>query len=171
MLSQQLQDAMNAQINAEYWSAYLYLSMSLDAQSKGLNGIANWFFVQWQEEQDHARILEQYMLMQDAKVELHSIAPVQKAWESPKAMFKDTLKHEKEVTTMIVNMMHIARKDDDFASMNRLQWFIDEQVEEELNARDMLSRISLFGEEEIALYILDRDLGTRKYTQIGELGK
>ena len=82
MLSQKLHDAINAQINAELWSAYLYLSMSLDAEAKGYKGVANWFFVQWQEEQDHARILMNYLNSRDCKVELKPIDEVQTSWGS-----------------------------------------------------------------------------------------
>lgn len=163
MISPQLQRAINAQINAEYWSAYLYLSMSLDAQSKSLNGIANWFFIQWLEEQDHARILEQYMGIANATVNLQPIASVPTTWPNVKAMFDDTLLHEQEVTAMIVDLMSQARQDKDYASMGRLQWFIDEQLEEEQSARDILSRIDLFGADRLSLYILDRDLAERQY--------
>ena len=131
MLSEKLHDALNEQINAELWSAYLYLSMSMDAEAKGLKGVANWFFVQFQEEQDHARILMNYINSRDAKVELKPIAEVRTEWTSPLDMFKDTLEHEKVVTSMINNLASIAAEDKDFASANMLVWFVDEQVEEE----------------------------------------
>ena len=117
MLSKKLHEAMNAQINAELWSAYLYLSMSMDAEAKGLKGVANWFFVQFQEEQDHARILMNYINSRDAKVELKPIAEVRTEWASPLDMFKDTLEHEKVVTSMINNLASIAAEDKDFASV------------------------------------------------------
>jgi len=101
MLSKKLHEAMNAQINAELWSAYLYLSMSMDAEAKGLKGVANWFYVQFQEEQDHARIFMNYILSRDAEVKLLPIEEVRTAWTSPLEMFQDTLVHEKEVTAMI----------------------------------------------------------------------
>ena len=95
MLSQKLHDAMNAQINAELWSAYLYLSMALDAENKGYKGIANWFHVQFQEEQAHARIFINYLHSRDAKVELKPIEEVPTTWCCPLEMFKQTLEHEK----------------------------------------------------------------------------
>ena len=104
MLSKRLHDALNAQINAELWSAYLYLSMSMDAENKGLKGVANWFFVQFREEQDHARILMNYINSRDAKVVLKPIEEVRTEWTSPLDMFKDTLEHEKVVTSMINNL-------------------------------------------------------------------
>lgn len=171
MLSKSLQSAINAQINAEYWSAYLYLSMSLDAQTKNLNGIANWFYIQWLEEQDHARILEQYLGVRDARVELQPIGSVPPAWPDVRAMFSDTLQHEQEVTAMIVDLMSIARQEKDYASMGRLQWFIDEQMEEEQSARDILARIDMYGSDRLSLYILDHDLGQRQYTPAEPLDK
>lgn len=140
MLSEKLHEAFNAQINAELWSAYLYLSMSMDAESKGLKGVANWFRIQFQEEQDHARILMNYVLSRDARVELRPIEAVKTVWDSPLAMFQDTLEHEKKVTAMINNLAAIATADNDYASANMLVWFVNEQVEEEENARDMIAR-------------------------------
>ena len=131
MLSERLHAAINEQINAELWSAYLYLSMSLDAEAKGYKGVANWFYVQWLEEQDHARILMNYLNSRDAKVELKPIKEVETRWESVLDMFKQTLEHEKKVTSLIRNLADIAADDKDHASTNRLIWFIDEQVEEE----------------------------------------
>ncbi|EKC68219.1 Ferritin and Dps, partial [human gut metagenome] len=138
MLSKQLHDALNAQINAEMWSAYLYLSMSMDAEAKGLKGVANWFYVQFQEEQDHARILMNYILSRNAEVRLQPIAEVRTSWDSPLEMFRDTLEHEQKVTAMINNLAAIAAGDKDYASSNMLVWFIDEQVEEEESAREMI---------------------------------
>ena len=128
MLSEKLHAAINEQINAELWSAYLYLSMSMDAEAKGLKGVANWFYVQWLEEQDHARILMNYLNSRDAKVELKPIKEVETRWESVLDMFKQTLEHEKGVTSLINNLAAIAAEGRDFASSNMLVWFIDEQV-------------------------------------------
>ena len=139
MLSKQLHEALNAQINAELWSAYLYLSMSMDAEAKGLKGVANWFYVQFQEEQDHARILMNYILSRDEKVTLLPIEEVRTEWASPLEMFQDTLTHEKKVTAMINNLAAIAAEDKDFASSNMLVWFVDEQVAEEESARGRIT--------------------------------
>ena len=138
MLSERLHNAINEQINAELWSAYLYLSMSMDAEAKGYKGVANWFYVQWLEEQDHAHILMNYLNSRDATVELKPIAEVQTEWASVQEMFHHTLKHEKVVTSLINNLAAIAHEDRDFASSNMLVWFIDEQIEEEENAREMI---------------------------------
>ena len=169
MLSQKLHAAINEQINAELWSAYLYLSMSLDAESKGYKGVANWFYVQWLEEQDHARILMNYLNSRDAKVELKPIAEVQTSWDSILAMYQDTLKHEKVVTSLINNLAAIAAEDRDFASSNMLVWFIDEQIEEEESARDMIFAVESVEGDKYGMYQLDKELAARTYTQASPL--
>ena len=169
MLSQQLHEALNAQINAEMWSAYLYLSMSVDAEAKGLKGVANWFYVQFQEEQDHARILMNYILSRDAEVRLQPIAEVRTSWDSPLEMFRDTLEHEQKVTAMINNLAAIAAGDKDYASSNMLVWFIDEQVEEEESAREMIGACEAVEGNKFGLYMLDKELAARAYTQASPL--
>ena len=169
MLSQQLHEALNAQINAEMWSAYLYLSMSVDAEAKGLKGVANWFYVQFQEEQDHARILMNYILSRDAEVRLQPIAEVRTSWDSPLEMFRDTLEHEQKVTAMINNLAAIAAGDKDYASSNMLVWFIDEQVEEEESAREMIGACEAVEGDAKGLYMLDQELAARTYTQAAPL--
>ena len=163
MLSQKLQDAINAQINAELWSAYLYLAMSMDAEAKGYKGVANWFFVQFQEEQDHARIFMNYLNSRDVKVELKPIEAVDTTWNSVLDMYKQTLEHEKKVTSLINNLAFIANEDRDFASINRLVWFIDEQVEEEESARDMIAAVEAVEGNKYGMYMLDKELATRVY--------
>lgn len=169
MLSKKLHDALNAQINAELWSAYLYLSMSMDSEAKGLKGIANWFFVQFQEEQDHARILMNYLISRDATVSLAPIDKVRIEWPSSLEMFRDTLTHEKEVTAMIGNLATIAAADQDFASMNMLVWFVNEQVEEEESARDMIAACQAVEGNKFGLYMLDKELAARAYQQASPL--
>ena len=163
MLSQKLHDAINAQINAELWSAYLYLAMSLDAENKGYKGVANWFFVQFQEEQDHARIFMNYLNSRDAKVTLLPIEEVPATWDSVLDMYKQTLEHEKKVTSLINNLALIANEDRDFASINRLVWFIDEQVEEEESARDMIAAEEAVEDNKYGMYMLDKELAARVY--------
>ena len=164
MLSKNLHQAINAQINAELWSAYLYLAMSMDAEAKGLKGVANWFHVQYLEEQDHARIFMNYLNSRDAKVVLQPIAEVPTAWNSVLEMFEQTLAHEKKVTALINNLAFIANEDRDFASINRLVWFIDEQVEEEENAREMIAAVEAVEGNKYGMYMLDKELATRVYT-------
>ena len=171
MLSTKLHAAINDQINAELWSAYLYLSMSLDAEAKGLKGVANWFYYQWLEEQDHARILMNYLNSRDAKVELKPIEAVQTEWGSVLEMFQKTLEHEKVVTSLINNLAAIAAEDRDFASSNMLVWFINEQVEEEENAREMIFAVESVDGNKYGMYQLDKELATRAYTQASPLTK
>ena len=169
MLSKKLHDAINAQINAELWSAYLYLAMSMDAESKGLKGVANWFYVQFREEQDHARIFMNYLNSRDAKVELAPIAEVPAEWPSVLDMFRQTLEHEKKVTALINNLAAIAAEDRDYASSNKLVWFIDEQVEEEESAREMIDAVEAVEGNKYGMYMLDKELATRVYTQASPL--
>ena len=169
MLSTKLHAAINDQINAELWSAYLYLSMSLDAETKGLKGVANWFYVQWLEEQDHARILMNYLNSRDAKVTLKPIEPVQTEWGTILEMFNKTLEHEKVVTSLINNLASIAAEDRDFASSNMLVWFINEQVEEEESAREMIFAVESVEGNKYGMYQLDKELATRAYTQASPL--
>ena len=164
MMRRELFKAINDQINAELWSAYLYLSMSMDCQAKGYNGIANWFYVQFQEEQAHARIFMNYLNSRDAKVELLPIAEVRTSWDSVLDMFKQTLEHEKKVTGLINNIAAIANEDRDYASINRITWFIDEQVEEEESARDMITAFEAVEGNKYGMYMLDKELATRVYT-------
>ena len=163
MLSSNLYEAINEQINAELWSAYLYLSMSMDCQAKGYNGIANWFYVQFQEEQAHARIFMNYLNSRDAKVELLPIAEVRTSWDSVLDMFKQTLEHEKKVTGLINNIAAIANEDRDYASINRITWFIDEQVEEEESAREMIATFEAVEGNKYGMYMLDKELAARTY--------
>ena len=170
MLSERLHVAINNQINAELWSAYLYLSMSMDAEAKGLKGVSNWFYVQWLEEQDHARILMNYLNSRDAKVELKPIAEVRTEWSSVLEMFQETLKHEKVVTSLINNLATIAAEDGDFASSNMLVWFVNEQIEEEESAREMIFAAESVEGDKYGMYQLDKELAARTYTQASPLG-
>ena len=140
MISKKLQDALNAQINAEMWSAYLYLSMSVEAESKGLKGFGNWFFIQFREEQDHARILMNYLLA-----------------------------HEKKVTAMINNLYDMAVTEKDHATASMLKWFIDEQVEEEESATTIIDSLKLVSGDKMGVFMLDKELATRTYTQAAPL--
>jgi len=163
MISKKLAKAINDQINAEMWSAYLYLSMSQDIYSKGFKGIANWFKVQFQEEQAHAEIMINYLHSQNEKVILAPIAKVQTSWKTVLAAFEDTLKHEKKVTALINGLCDIADEDKDRAAANFLAWFIDEQVEEEENALDLITECKMIGDNLQGMLMLDKELATRVF--------
>ena len=163
MLSNKFIEALNAQINAEFWSAYLYLSMSLNAEAKGQKGVANWFYIQYREELDHARIFMNYVTSRGGEVKLAPIAAVPTEWDSALDMFKDSLAHEKKMTASIHNLASVAAEDRDFASSARLVWFIDEQVEEEENCRDMIAAFDAAEGNKFGLYMLDKELASRTY--------
>ncbi len=163
-ISDRLVAAINDQINAELWSAYLYLSMSMDQEAKGNKGFANWFFIQFQEEQDHARIFMNMLNSRGAEVKLQPIAEVQTEWETPLAAWEKTLEHEQVVTARINNLMAIAKEEQDYASESTLKWFVDEQVEEEENARDIIDILEKIGDNKYGLYEYDKELAARVYT-------
>lgn len=163
MITKKVNDALNEQINAELWSAYLYLAMSLEAESKALKGVANWFYVQWLEEQDHARIFQRYIADQNGKVKLKPIAGVPDGWSSPLEMFKSALEHEQKVTRLIGELVRLAWGEKDLATLSRLQWFVDEQVEEEKNVRDLIDAFVAAAESTFAIYELDKELEKREY--------
>ncbi len=166
MISKRLESAINKQINAEFWSAYLYLSMSAHFSNQGLSGFANWFKVQFQEEQDHALKFMNYLISKGNKVELQPIETVQTSWESILEAFEHTLAHERVVTGLINELASIAREEKDFASENMLQWFINEQVEEEETAQGMIDSLKLIGGNGFGIYTMDKELGQRTYTPI-----
>ena len=164
MISPKIQDALNAQINAEFWSAYLYLSMGMHFEAEGHAGIANWFRIQFKEEQAHAEIFINYLLSRGGRVELKAIDAVPTSWESPLAAYLDTLAHEEKVTSLINNLYALAESEHDYATRGKLDWFIAEQVEEEETAQCLIDRLKLIGDNCLALYMLDQELATRTYT-------
>lgn len=169
MLSKRMEEAINAQINAEFWSAYLYLSMSMHFENAGYKGIANWFKVQFQEEQDHATIFMNYINSRDGKVTLLPIDKVDTSWESIIHAFEATLAHEKVVTSRINDLYTIALEEKDYASQSMLKWFIDEQVEEEETVRDYIDALKKIGDNGYGLYMFDKELAARTYTQASPL--
>lgn len=164
MISTKLQDAINAQINAEFWSAYLYLSMGMYFENEGHAGLANWFKVQFKEEQAHAEIFMNYLNSRGGRVVLAPIAEVPTEWKSPLDAFEHTLSHEEKVTSLINNIYRLAVEEHDYATCNKLDWFIAEQVEEEETARGMIDRLKLIGDNGLALYTINQELATRTYT-------
>lgn len=165
MLSNHMQEAINRQINAEIWSAYFYLSMSNWCAHNGYEGMASWMRIQSHEEFDHSEVLSQYVLRRGGQVELQGIDDVPTEWISPFHVFEEALDHEIKVTGMINELTRLAIKEGDFATQNRMQWFVDEQVEEEDNARQILAEMHKYGETECncGLQLLDKDLGQREY--------
>ena len=169
MLNKRVEDALNAQINAELWSAYLYLSMASYCHAEGKDGIARWFEVQFKEEQDHAMIFFNYVISRGGKVELKAIDEVPTKWDSALAVFENTLEHERKVTSLINNLYAVATAECDFATQSMLKWFIDEQVEEEENARTIIDNLKMIKDNGYGLYMRDKDLGARLYTKASPL--
>ena len=164
MLSQKIQSALNAQINAEMWSAYLYLSMSMAAADKGLKGVANWFAIQFKEEQDHAQIFINYVLSRGGRVLLEPIVAVETEWDSALAMFEQTLTHEQKVTSLINDLYNLAIEEKDHATRSMLTWFVDEQVEEEDSARDIIDQLRMIDCNKLGLYMIDKEMAARVYS-------
>lgn len=164
MISPKMQDALNAQINAEFWSAYLYLSMAMHFQAEGYAGIANWFQIQFEEEQAHARIFMNYLNSRGGRVVLQAIAAVPHSWATPLDAYTATLAHEEKVTALINELYALAEAEHDYATRGKLDWFVSEQVEEEETAKGLIDRLKLIGDNGLALYMLDQELATRTYT-------
>lgn len=165
MISPKIQDAINAQINAELWSAYLYLAMGMHFESEGRAGIANWFRIQFKEEQAHAEIFINYLNSRGGRVVLKPIDAVPESWESPLAAFEATLAHEQKVTALINNLYALAEAEHDYATRGKLDWFVSEQVEEEETATNFIERLKLIGNDGLALYMLDQELASRVYNE------
>ena len=163
MISKKLQDAINAQINAEFWSAYLYLAMGQHFEHEGHSGIANWFKVQFKEEQAHAEIFINYLNSRGGRVVLAPIAEVPSSWDSPLAAYEHTLAHEEKVTGLINNLYALAVEEKDYATCNKLDWFVEEQVEEEETARGLIDQLKLIGDNGLALYTFNQELASRTY--------
>ena len=161
-----MEEAINAQINAELWSAYLYLSMSSHFAREANPGFANWFLVQFKEEQDHAMKFINYLIARGNKVELKAIDKVQVSWKSQLEAFEDTLKHEKVVTSLINNLVKIAREENDYATEAMLQWYINEQVEEEENAQTIIDNLKMIKDSGLGIYMLDKELAARVYVPL-----
>jgi ferritin len=164
MLSKKMQDALNAQINAEYYSAYLYLSMAAWCEENNLKGFGNWFRVQNQEEMVHVMKFFGYVIDRKGTVELKAIQGPPVAWKSPTEVFQASLAHEQHVSDLINKLVDLARDEHDHSTYNFLQWFVTEQVEEEANADGVLEQLKLAADAPAALFMLDRELGTRVFT-------
>lgn len=169
MLNQKIEEALNAQINAEMWSAYLYLSMAAYCHSQGNPGMGKWFEVQFQEEQDHAKIFFNYVISRGGNVVLKPIEAVPTAWNTILEVFESTLEHEQKVTTLINNLFAITTAENDYATQSMLKWFIDEQVEEEETAQNIIDNLKMIKDNGYGLYMLDKELGARVYTQAAPL--
>lgn len=164
MLNKEISDLLNQQINKEFYSAYLYLEMNNYFQGRGLNGFANWYMVQAQEERDHAMLFYQYLQNNDCPVTLEAIAKPDKTFKNDMEVLKEGLKHEEYVTSLINDIYAATYEAKDFRTRQFLDWFIQEQGEEETNARDMITKMELFGNDPKGLYMLNQELASRVYS-------
>jgi ferritin len=156
-----MQEAINEQIQAEFYSAYMYLSMSAYFENRNLPGFAKWLRVQFQEEQVHALKLYDYLIERDGVVKLQPIAQPPLEWEGNLEAFQAVLEHEQKVTGLINKLYEVALKQKDYAVQVMLQWFINEQVEEEKNAHDVIEQLLLIDARGTAVLMVDHQLGKR----------
>lgn len=163
MLDAKVSQLLNQQVNKEFYSAYLYLDISNYYEKIHLDGFANWFKIQAQEERDHAMLMYQYLHNNDAEVTLEAIAKPDKVFTDKMAPLKVTLEHERYVTSLINNIYAAAYEVKDFRTMQYLDWFVKEQGEEEKNATDLIAKMELFGDDAKTLYMVNSELGTRVY--------
>lgn len=163
MLDTKVSALLNEQINKELYSAYLYLDFSNYYQDQGLEGFANWYKVQAQEERDHAMLFMQYLQNNSAKVTLEAIAKPDQEFSDHRGPLAAGLEHEQYVTSLIHAIYDAAHTCKDFRTMQFLDWFVREQGEEESNAENLMKKMDLFGGDSKGLYMLDSELGTRVY--------
>jgi ferritin len=161
-LSKTIQDAINEQINFELSSAYLYLSMSAHFEAEALPGFANWMRVQYKEETEHAMRFYRYVFDRSGIVILKAIAQPQTKFKTPLDVFTQVLGHEQKVTAAIHKIYDLAVKEKDYPTQTMLQWFINEQVEEEKNAAEIVSLLEMIGNSPANLLLADHQLGARK---------
>jgi ferritin len=163
MLSKKMEQALNAQVNAEMYSSYLYLSMESYFQSANLKGFAGWMRVQAQEEMVHAMKIYDFVIERGGRMLLKAIDGPPTKWDSPLAVFTAVLEHEKKVTASINDLVNLAIEEKDHATDSFLRWFVDEQVEEEASADEILQQLKLMTGAPGGTFMLNRELSQRKF--------
>lgn len=161
MISVKMQQALNEQVNKEFYSAYLYLGMSAYCTKIGLPGFAHWMRLQYEEETMHVTKMYDYILDQGGEVHLKSIEEPPKEYGTPLDIFEKTMDHEQFVTRSIHNLMSLAIEESDYATQTFLQWYVTEQVEEESNVQDVLNPLRMVGEDKGGLMMIDQKLAGR----------
>lgn len=162
MIKKEMLDALNEQMAKEIGSAYLYGAMSADFSVNDWNGFARWMMSQAKEEMSHGQKIYEYILERGGRPVFTALEKPQESWDSPKAAFEASLKHEKFITSSIDGLVNLARKIDDKATEYFLQWFVTEQVEEESTVEGILAKFDKFGDKNQGLFLLDRELGARE---------
>ena len=168
-MNERVAEALNAQINAEFYSSYLYHTFADYYEDRGLKGFANWYVIQAKEELDHGLAIRRYLLDNDRMPKMEAIAKPDKVFKNDLEPLETALAHEEYVTGLIHNCYEVAHDVHDVRAMRFLDWFVSEQGEEETNARDMVTNMKLFGSDPKGLYNLDREYQTRTYTQMTAL--
>lgn len=163
MIHQKIAALLNEQINKELYSAYLYWDMSHHFEFNGLDGFANWYMVQAQEERDHALIFYRYLVDNNIPVELKYIEQPKRQYSNILDVLNNALDHEKHITESINKIYCEAIEQRDLGTMEFLNWFIKEQREEETNAHDMISKLENFGSDNQGLYLLNQEFSKRHY--------
>ena len=163
-MNEKVRELLNDQINKELYSAYLYLQFSNYFDDRGLDGFANWYMIQAQEERDHAMLFYQYLKNENQKVTLDAVAKPDKQIECDMDVLMAGLEHEKYVTSLINEIYSAAYEVKDFRTMQFLDWFVKEQGEEETNANDLITKMELFGSDPKSLYMLNQELAARIYS-------
>jgi ferritin len=164
MMNAKVHELLNQQINKEFYSAYLYLQFSNYFEDAGLDGFANWYMIQAQEERDHAMLFYQYLQNENQKVTLEAIDKPDKQFCCHMDVLRAGLEHEEYVTSLINDIYAAAYDVKDFRTMQFLDWFVKEQGEEETNANDLITKMELFGSDPKSLYMLNQELAARVYT-------
>ena len=164
MISKKMEEALNGQVNAEMYSAYLYLSMESYFKSLNLNGFAGWMRAQAQEEMMHAMKIYDFVNERGGRITLKSIEGPQTEWDSPLAVFEAVYVHEQKVTGLINELVDLAIKEKDHATNAFLQWFVNEQVEEESSADEVVQQLKMMENAPGGMFMLDRELGQRVFT-------
>ncbi len=163
MISERMTQAMNEQIVKEYYSGYFYMQMAAYFDSENLDGFSNWMRVQAQEEASHAQIFFNHLCERGAEIKLGAIDAPPTEFKNALDVFEQGLEHEKLVTASIDNLVTIAEEEKDRASQSMLQWFVDEQVEEESNFDGLRAKLARIGDGN-GLYMLDRECAARVFT-------
>lgn len=161
MSTKKMQDALNKQLTDELYSSYLYLSIAAHFEEQSLKGFANWFRIQSQEEYGHAMKFYNFIIRTDGRVILTQIDAPKTSWKNVMDAFKDTLTHEKKITGLIHKLVDLSIQSKDYATNNFLQWFVNEQVEEEATVEEIIRKLEMIGDNKGGLYMLDRELGAR----------
>jgi ferritin len=161
MLSKKMADALNEQIQKEFYSSYLYLAMAAHFEAESLGGFAHWMRLQSQEEWSHGLKLFNHVLDRGGRMELRAIEKPTGEWKSPQAVFDAVLAHEQFVTASIHKLYEVALQEKDYAAQVELQWFINEQIEEEKDSSEIVEQLKMIEGRGSALLMLDKQLGKR----------